>query len=166
MRSWEVKKRWHWNFVSWWVLSKEHLYKEPCRKCSPKANSRPLFNLVIKPKQNSHCMQGIFIQTRYFEREFIKSFKKVNSMYSNVIRMSLVYTLIHLYVTRIYSYVIHMLLVCTRMSSICHSSVVLPWTELKYGNKKLLGNTKYNQVKLALVVFVSTFCIRFLFKFY
>ena len=166
MRSWEVKKIWHWNFVNWWVLNKEHSYKEPCRKCSPKANSRPLFNLVIKLKQNSHCIQGIFIQTRYFEREFIKSFKKVNSMYSNVIRMSLVYTLIHLYVTRIYSYVIHMLLVCTRMSSICHSSVVLPWTELKYGNKKLLGNTKYNQVKLALVVFVSTFCIRFLFKFY
>ena len=36
------------------------------------------------------------------------------------------------------------------------------WTEnkilkLKYGNTKLLGNTKYNQVKLALVVFASAF---------
>ena len=142
MRSWEVKKIWHWNFVNWWVLNKEHSYKEPCRKCSPKANSRPLFNLVIKLKQNSHCIQGIFIQTRYFEREFIKSFKKVNSMYSNVIRMSLVYTLIHLYDIRMYSYVIYMLLVCTRMSSICHSSVVLPWTELKYGKKKAVRKHK------------------------
>ena len=36
------------------------------------------------------------------------------------------------------------------------------WTEnkilkLKYGNTKLLGNTKYNQVKLALGVFASAF---------
>ena len=28
-------------------------------------------------------------------------------------------------------------------------------TELKYGNTKLLGNTKHNQVKLVLAVFVS-----------
>ena len=36
------------------------------------------------------------------------------------------------------------------------------WTDykifkLKYGNTKLLGNTKYNQVKLALGVFASAF---------
>ena len=29
--------------------------------------------------------------------------------------------------------------------------------ELKYGNKKLLGNTKHNQEKLVLAVFVSTY---------
>ena len=28
---------------------------------------------------------------------------------------------------------------------------------MKYGNTKLLGNTKYNQVKLVLADFVSTF---------
>ena len=30
--------------------------------------------------------------------------------------------------------------------------------ELKYGNTKLLGNTKHNQVKLVLAVFVSAIC--------
>ena len=29
--------------------------------------------------------------------------------------------------------------------------------ELKYGNTKLLGNTKHNQVKLVLAVFVSAY---------
>ena len=29
--------------------------------------------------------------------------------------------------------------------------------ELKYGNTKLLGNTKYNQVKLVFAVFVAPF---------
>ena len=36
------------------------------------------------------------------------------------------------------------------------------WTDykifkLKYGNTKLLGNTKYNQVKLVLAVFLSAY---------
>ena len=111
-------------------------------------------------------MQGILLQIGYFERGLSKRFKKVNfiflsncvssvcyshvrvchayvtRMYSHVIRMSLVCTLCHPYVTRItrmlsvchsyvllchpyvtrmYSYVIRMSLVCTRMSSVCHS---------------------------------------------
>ena len=166
MRSWEVKKIWHWNFVNWWVLNKEHSYKEPCRKCSPKANSRPLFNLVIKLKQNSHCIQGIFIQTRYFEREFIKSFKKL-TLCTRMLSVCHSYILLF----------ICMSLVCTRMSSICYVYVLVchPYvTRLWFYHepnwnmekKKLLGNTKYNQVKLALAVFASAFCIRFLFKFY
>ena len=91
-------------------------------------------------------MQGIILQIRYFERGFIKSFKKLNFIFlsntmssvchSYVIRMSLVctrmssvchsYVLVcHPYVTRMYSYVIRMSLVCTRMSSVCHSYVLV-----------------------------------------
>ena len=43
--------------------------KKTYRKCAPKANSRPILS------QSSHCMQGIFSQIRYFERELSKSFK-------------------------------------------------------------------------------------------
>ena len=56
----------------------------------------------------------------------------VTRMYSFIIHMSRVY---HLYVTRMFSYIIRKFsyvicisLVCTRMSSVCHSYVVLPWT--------------------------------------
>ena len=45
------------------------------------------------------------------------------------------------------------------------------WTEykifkLKYGNIKLLGNTKYNQVKLVLAVFASAFLYQVNIKLY
>ena len=76
-----------------------------------------------------NCMQGTFLQIRYFKRELSKSFQKVNFIFlsnlmssvchSNVIRMSC-----HSYVTRMYSYVIRMSLVCTHMSSVCHSHVI------------------------------------------
>ena len=56
----------------------------------------------------------------------------VTRLYSYVIRMSLVCTLClpyvpvcHLYVTCMYSYVIRMSLICTRMSSVCHSYVLV-----------------------------------------
>ena len=38
--------------------------------------------------------------------------------------------------------------------------------ELKYGNTKLLGNTKHNQVKLVLAVFVSTYFYQYNIKLY
>ena len=38
--------------------------------------------------------------------------------------------------------------------------------ELKYGNRKLLGNTKYNQVKLVFAVFVSPFLYQVSIKLY
>ena len=82
---------------------------------------------------------------RYFERDIVKSFKRVNFIFlsncmssvchSNVIRMSLVYTrmssvchsyvlVCHPYVIYIYSYVTRVSLVCTRMLSVCHSYVL------------------------------------------
>ena len=48
----------------------------------------------------------------------------------------------HPYVTRLYSYVISMSLVCTRMSSVCHSSVVLPWTILIIGFHQLISKCR------------------------
>ena len=60
---------------------------------------------------------------RYFESEFIKSFKKVNVIFLWN-RMSSVchsYVLVfHPYVTCLYSYVIRISLLCTRMSSVRH----------------------------------------------
>ena len=38
--------------------------------------------------------------------------------------------------------------------------------ELKYGNTKLLGNTKHNQVKLVLAVFVSAYLYQYSIKLY
>ena len=59
-------------------------------------------------------MQESFLQIRYFEKEFIKSFTKVNFIFlSN--RTSSVY---HWYATR-------MSVVCTRMSFECHSYVLV-----------------------------------------
>ena len=38
--------------------------------------------------------------------------------------------------------------------------------ELKYGNAKLLGNTKHNQVKLVLAVFLSAYLYQYSIKLY
>ena len=38
--------------------------------------------------------------------------------------------------------------------------------ELKYGNTKLLGNTKYNQAKLVFAVFVSAYLYQYSIKLY
>ena len=38
--------------------------------------------------------------------------------------------------------------------------------EFKYGNTKLLGNTKHNQVKLVLAVFVSAYLYQYSIKLY
>ena len=43
---------------------------------------------------------------------------------------------------------------------------VIEILELKYGNTKLLGNTKYNQVKLVFAVFVSPFLYQVSIKLY
>ena len=81
----------------------------PIVECEGRITQRPLVNT-----QNSHCMQGILLQIRYFERELSNSFKKDNFIFlSN--RMSSVCP----------SHVIHMSLVCTRMSSVSHSYVLV-----------------------------------------
>ena len=92
--------------------------KIPCRKCAPKANSRPLFFILVNnPKQY------VLVCHPYVTRMY-SCHPYVTRMYS--------------YVTRMYSYVICMSFVCTRMSSVCHCMysyvirmslfVVLPWT--------------------------------------
>ena len=75
-------------------------------------------------------MQGILLQIIYFERELSKSFNKDNFIFlstrmlsachSNVICMSC-----HPFVTHMYSYIIRISLVCTRMTLICHSFVIV-----------------------------------------
>ena len=50
------------------------------RKCAPKASPRPLsyFGRQLK----THCMQGVPFKITYFEREFSKTFKNVNFIFS------------------------------------------------------------------------------------
>ena len=96
----------------------------------------PFLILLNNPKQSLHART--LLKIRYFEREFSKSFKKIQLYFSfepHVIRVSFLchsYVIVyHPYATRIYSYVIRMSLVWTcmssvsiRMSSICHSYVI------------------------------------------
>ena len=127
--------------------------KKPCRKCAPKANSRPLFNFGEYPETGIACREFFYKSDIFGKRIISKSFRKLNFIFlsnsmlsvchSYVIRMSLVctrmsfvctcmssichsYVLVyHPYVTRMYSYVIRMSLVCTCMSSVCHSYVLV-----------------------------------------
>ena len=106
----------------------------------------PFLILVSNPKQPLHARNSFTNReiTNYRNtnlntnlRGLSKRFKKVNFIFlSN--RMSSVrhshvpichayVTRIHSYVIRMYSFVIRMSLVRTRMSSVCHSYVVLPW---------------------------------------
>ena len=84
-------------------------------------------------------MQGILLQSGYFERELSKRFKKVNFILLSNRMSSVCYShapVCHAYVTRMYSFVIRMALVChsyviichlyvTRMSSVYHSHVLV-----------------------------------------
>ena len=96
----------------------------------------PFLILLNNPKQPLHERNSvILLQIRYFERELLKSFKKVNLIFlynrmsPYVTLMSFVchsYVLVcQSYVTRLYSYVIRMSLVGTRMSFVCHSYVLV-----------------------------------------
>ena len=77
----------------------------------------PILILLNNPKQSLHAR--ILLQIRYFERELSKSFKEDNyfSFEPHVIRC----------VTRMSfaCYLIRMPVVCTRMSSACHSYVLV-----------------------------------------
>ena len=100
------------------VLNKKHLKKKgmknPCRKCSPKANSRPLFNFG---NNKTVCTRMSFV---------CHSFVLMSSVcHSYVLVYHPYVTHIYSHVTLMYSYVIGMSLVCTRMSSVCHSYVLV-----------------------------------------
>ena len=84
--------------------------------------------------QNIYCMQGVLLQIKYLNRGL--SFKNGQIFFFR--------TICHPYVTRMlslrhsylvvchpyYVYVIRMSVICTRMSFVCPSSVVLPWAIL------------------------------------
>ena len=54
--------------------------KKSYRKCAPKTNPGPLLFLLNYP--NSHSMQEIILKIKYFERGFLKSYKKVDFIFS------------------------------------------------------------------------------------
>ena len=111
--------------------------KKPCRKCAPKANSRPLFNFGEYPETDIACREFFYKSDIFGKRIISKSFRKLNFIFlsnsmlsvchSYVIRMSLVCTRIssvcYSYVLVCHPYVTRISLVCTRMSSVCHSYV-------------------------------------------
>ena len=118
--------------------------KKPWRKCTPKANSRPLFNFGKWPKAATACKE-FFHKSDTLKDNLSKALKKLTLYFFRTVcrwyitRRSfecyLPVPVCHLYVTRMHKYVIRMSIVCTRMSSVCHScvlvchsSVVLPWT--------------------------------------
>ena len=86
--------------------------KNPCRKCAPKANSRPLFNFGKEPKKACTRMSSI-----------CHSYILVCHPYVLVCHLHVLAC--HPDVTRIHSYVIRMSLLCTRMSCVCHSYVLV-----------------------------------------
>ena len=104
--------------------------KKPCRKCAPKASSRPLFNFGKQPKTGIACREFFYKQI-FGNRIISESFKKINFIFLSNRKSSVC----HLYVTRMYSmsfvctcllslchsYVLE----CTRMSSVCHSCVLV-----------------------------------------
>ena len=77
-------------------------------------------------------------------------------------RMSSVYhlhiPLCHAYVTCVYSYVIRMSLVCTRMSSVCHSYVVLPWTSFEAFNSET--EVSFYKIWYFFIVFRDSFWLK------
>ena len=118
--------------------------KNPCRKCAPKVNSRPLFNFIKQPK-TAIAYKELFYKSDILKENFQKALKKITLLFfrkachpydtrmafvCHVICMSLTcsrmssvchsYVLVcHPYVTLMYSYVIRISLVCTRMSLVC-----------------------------------------------
>ena len=88
--------------------------KNPCRKCSPKANSRPLFNFG---NNKTVCTRMSFV---------CHSFVLMSSVcHSYVVVYHPYVTHIYWHATLMYLYAIGMSLVCTRMSSVCHSYVLV-----------------------------------------
>ena len=88
--------------------------KNPCRKCSPKANSRPLFNFG---NNKTVCTRMSFV---------CHSFVLMSSVcHSYVVVYHPYVTHIYWHATLMYLYAIGMSLVCTRMPSVCHSYVLV-----------------------------------------
>ena len=70
--------------------------KKPCRKCAPKANSRPLFNIGKQSKTAIVCKE-FFCKSDIVKENYQKALKKLTSFffrtvyYSYVTCMSFVY---------------------------------------------------------------------------
>ena len=86
---------------------------------------------------SSVCRSYVLVCHPYFFFFFLSAY--FTRIYSYIICMSLVCTrmssVCHPYVTRLYSYVTRMSLVCTSMSSVCHSPMVLPRTNATFCSK-------------------------------
>ena len=95
----------------------------------------PFLILVNNLKQPLHARNSFINQILWnrIYKKLKKEFKKSQLHFPfepHVIGMSLV---CHSCVTRMYSYVISISLVCTRMSFVCHPTVVLPWPVVIHG---------------------------------
>ena len=101
--------------------------KNPCRKCAPKVNSRPLFNFIKQPKTAIACKE-FFYKSDILKENFQKALKKITLLFFR--------TACHPYDTRMafVCHVICMSLTCNRMSSVCHSYVLVchPYVTLMY----------------------------------
>ena len=104
--------------------------KKPCRKYAPEANPRPLFTFGKYLKTAIACKE-FFYKSDILNKDYQKALKKLTifffrttcRLYSYVIRMSLVYTRIsfvsHSYVLLCHPYVTRMYLYVIRMSLVC-----------------------------------------------
>ena len=124
--SWEGKKIWHCKFVNWYSIRKgAFVWKNHAENIPLKLIPDPFLILVNNPKQPLHARNSF--TNRIFWKRIIQKFKKVNFTFLSNRMSSACHSHVPVcdaYVTRIYSYVIRMSLVCTRMSSVCHSYVI------------------------------------------
>ena len=95
--------------------------KKPCRKCAPKANSRPLFNFGEYPETGIACREFFYKSDIFGKRIISKSFRKLNFIFLSNSMLSVC----HSYVIRMSLVCTRMSFVCTCMSSICHSYVLV-----------------------------------------
>ena len=92
------------------------LFKKPCKKYAPKVNSRPLF---IKQPKTVIAYKEFFYKSDILKENFQEALKKITLFFFG--------TSFHPYDTRMtfVCHVIRVSLVCTRMSSACHSYVLV-----------------------------------------
>ena len=85
--------------------------KKPCRKYAPEANPRPLFTFGKYLKTAIACKE-FFYKSDILNKDYQKALKKLTILFFRT-------------ACRLYSYVIRMSLVYTRISSVCHSYVLV-----------------------------------------
>ena len=94
--------------------------EKPCRKCALKDNSRPFFNVGKLPKITITCTE-FFYKWYILKGDYRIYFKNLTLFFLCRSHVFVYYS----HVTRLYCCVILMSLVCTGMSSVCHSYVLV-----------------------------------------